>query len=168
MVLLQTFDNKSDPEPIVSTLTTDGGVIIADQVSDDLIDQISRELSPHFDAEGHKFRNDFNGYKTSRLGGILALSTTSQQLIAHSRVTEIADRVLKPHCVSYGLVAAPRLRYIQARKIKRCIETTTSIRSVFLKSNFRLVRCGHSTISRKTMGRRSSRPAVKTFDRFPT
>ena len=103
MVLLQTFDNKSDPEPIVRALTTDGGVIIADQVSDDLIDQISRELSPHFDAEGHKFRNDFNGYKTSRLGGILALSTTSQQLIAHSRVTEIADRVLKPHCASYRI-----------------------------------------------------------------
>ncbi|MCS5570624.1 MAG: hypothetical protein NZ768_09920, partial [Pseudomonadales bacterium] len=101
--MLQTFDNKSDPEPIVSALTTDGGVIIADQASDDLIDQISQELSPHFDVEGHKFQNDFNGYKTLRLGGILALSSTSQQLIAHPRVTEIADRVLKPHCASYRI-----------------------------------------------------------------
>ncbi len=103
MVLLQTYDNKSDPEPLVSALAKDGGVVIADLASEDLIDQISSELRPHFDVEGHKFQNDFNGYKTLRLGGILALSSASQQLIAHPRVMEIADHVLKPHCSNYRI-----------------------------------------------------------------
>ena len=103
MVLLQTFDNRSDTEPLVSALATDGGVVIADLASHDLIDQIARELRPHFDIEGHKFQNDFNGHKTLRLGGILALSSASQKLIAHPRVTEIADHVLKPHCANYRI-----------------------------------------------------------------
>ncbi len=103
MVLLKTFANTSDSEPLVAALMRDGGVIIANQVSDDLVDQISLELRPHFDLEGHKFQNDFNGYKTLRLGGILALSSTSQQLIAHPTVTKIADRILGPHCANYRI-----------------------------------------------------------------
>ena len=101
--MLKTFDNKSDSESVLSALMLDGSAIIADQVSDNLIDQISVELSPHFKVEGPKFQNEFNGYKTSRLGGILALSNSSQQLIAHPRVMEIADHVLKPHCANYRI-----------------------------------------------------------------
>lgn len=82
---------------------TDGGVIVANQVPDELADAVLGELRPHFDAEGHKFQNDFNGYKTLRLSGVLALSRASAELIAHPRVIEVADAVLKRHCVSYRI-----------------------------------------------------------------
>jgi len=47
-----------------------------------MVDMIAGELRPHFDDLGHKFQNDFNGYKTLQLGTILALSRASAELIA--------------------------------------------------------------------------------------
>ena len=101
--MLQTFDNKSDSGEIISALMKDGGVIVANQAQNDLINNVARELRCHFDEQGSKFQNDFNGYKTLRLGGILALSRASAELIAHPRVMDIADAVLKPHCSNYRI-----------------------------------------------------------------
>jgi len=101
--VLQTLNNQSASSEIVNALLRDGGVIVANQVEHDLIDAIAGELRPHFDDQGHKFQTDFNGYQTLRLGTILALSRTSAELIAHTRVMEIADAVLRPHCESYRI-----------------------------------------------------------------
>jgi len=101
--MLQTLDSQSDSESIVGALMSDGGVIVANQVSDDMIDTVASELRPHFDAQGHRFQNEFNGFKTLRLGAILGLSRASAELIAHPRVMEIADAVLHPHCESYRI-----------------------------------------------------------------
>ncbi len=101
--MLQTFDNNSNSDEIVEALCRDGGVIVANQAQDDLVDQVSGELRRHFDDQGHKFQNDFNGYKTLRLSGVLGLSHASAELIAHPRVMEIADAVLRPHCESYRI-----------------------------------------------------------------
>lgn len=81
----------------------DGGVIVADQAQHATINEVARELRPHFDEEGENFQNDFNGYKTLRLSGVLGISRTSAELIAHPRVMEIADAVLRPHCDSYRI-----------------------------------------------------------------
>ena len=94
--MLQTLDSQSDSEDIVRALMQDGGVIVADQAPDDLLDKIAGELRPHLDDQGIKFQNDFNGYSTLRLGAILGLYRASADLIAHSRVLEIADAVLLP------------------------------------------------------------------------
>ena len=101
--MLETFDKNSDSGEIVTALRRDGGAIVARQAPDELIDAIKSELRPHFETEGHKFKNDFNGYKTLRLGAILALSRASAELIAHQRVMEIADALLKPNCVNYRI-----------------------------------------------------------------
>ena len=101
--MLQTLGSQSDTESIVSALMQDGGVIVARQVQDDLIDKVAAELRPHFDDQGHRFQNDFNGYKTLRLGAILGLSRVSAELIAHPRVMDTADAVLRPHCDSYRI-----------------------------------------------------------------
>ena len=95
---LQTFNCCLDSGDIVAVLMRDGGVIIKNQVNHALIDEIVRELRPHFDDQGNRFQNDFNGYKTLRLSGILGLSRTSAELIAHPLVMEVADAVLRPHC----------------------------------------------------------------------
>ncbi|NQY65537.1 MAG: phytanoyl-CoA dioxygenase family protein [Alteromonadaceae bacterium] len=101
--MLQTLDNQSSSKDIVKVLMQDGGVIVSNQVSADLIDKVKTELRDPFDAEGSKFQNDFNGYKTLRLNGLLELSRTSAELIAHPRVMEIADAVLHRHCVNYRI-----------------------------------------------------------------
>ena len=101
--MLQTFDNKSDSGEIISALMRDGGVIVANQAQNDLIDNVANELRCQFDEQGNKFQNDFNGYKTLRLGRILALSRASAELIAHPRAMDIADAVLRPHCSNYRI-----------------------------------------------------------------
>ena len=101
--MLETFDKDADSSEILEALRRDGCAIVARQAPDELIDTIKSELRPHFDTEGHKFENDFNGYKTLRLGAILALSRSSAELIAHQRVMEIADALLKPNCVNYRI-----------------------------------------------------------------
>lgn len=101
--MVQTLDRESDSNDVVAALMGDGGVIVADQVSDDVIDRILENLRGPFDEQGHKFQNDFNGYTTLRLGGILGLSRASADLIAHPRVMEVADAVLKRHCSSYRI-----------------------------------------------------------------
>ena len=101
--MIQTFDRETDTASIVSALHADGGVIVANQADHELVDLVAAELRPHFDEQGHRFSNDFNGYKTLRLSGILELSRASAELIGHSRVMEIANAVLKPHCANYRI-----------------------------------------------------------------
>ena len=100
---LKTFANTADSDEIANALLQNGGVIVTQQVDNSVIDQIAKELRPHFDKYGAKFENDFNGYKTLRQSGILEISRTSADLIAHSRVMEIADAILLPHCTNYRI-----------------------------------------------------------------
>ena len=81
----------------------DGGVVVREQVTHAIIDGVARELRPHFDNQGERFQNDFNGYKTLRLSAILEISRASAELIAHSRVLAVADGVLGPHCSNYRI-----------------------------------------------------------------
>ena len=73
-----------------------------------LLKVIMDELRPHFDREGARFQNDFNGYQTLRLGALLGLAKHSADLIAHPQVLQVADAVLGPHyeCIRLGSTTA--------------------------------------------------------------
>ncbi len=100
---LQTFNATSETSAIVAALMQDGGAIVAEQAEHPVLDKVAKELRPHFDKQGRDFQNEFNGYKTLRLSGILGISRTAADLIAHPRVMEIADAVLRPNCVNYRI-----------------------------------------------------------------
>ncbi len=100
---IKSFHHQSDNQEIIDALRRDGGVIVENQVTTEVIDRVSSELRPHFDKIGHKFQNDFNGYRTLRLSGLLEISRSSAELIAHSRVMEIADAILLPNCTNYRI-----------------------------------------------------------------
>ena len=100
---LQTFTATSETSEIVAALVRDGGAIVAEQIQHPVIDEVAKELRPHFDKQGADFQNEFNGYKTLRLSGILGISRTSADLIAHPRVMEVADAILGPNCVNYRI-----------------------------------------------------------------
>ncbi len=93
----------ADPDLVAKTLLADGGVIVDSVVEPALLDRILDDFKDPFDEQGHKFANDFNGYKTRRLGGILGLSRSAAEILAHPLVTEVADRVLKRHCDTYRI-----------------------------------------------------------------
>lgn len=92
--------------PVSETLLADGAVIVENVVPDAVLKATLADLRGPFDEQGLKFTNDFNGYKTSRLSGLLALSRASAEIIAHPLVMDVADRVLKRHCTNYRIGSA--------------------------------------------------------------
>ena len=110
--MLQTFHAETSEEVVLEVLVRDGGVIVEGLAGDELLDRIRDELQPHFELEGAKFQNDFNGYKTRRLGAILALSRSSAELIAHPYVLSIADALLLQHCKCYRLGSATAIEIL--------------------------------------------------------
>ncbi len=92
--------------PVAETLLEDGAVIVERVIPDDVTRQTLADFRAPFDEQGLKFTNDFNGYKTRRLSGILALSRTSAEIIAHPLVMDVADTVLKRHCTNYRIGSA--------------------------------------------------------------
>lgn len=84
-------------------LLSDGAVIAESVLPEALLDRVLADLRAPFDEQGLKFTNDFNGYKTRRLGGILALSRAAADILAHPLVLGVADDVLLPHCENYRI-----------------------------------------------------------------
>lgn len=100
---LESFGAESPTDEIAEALARDGAVVLAKQVSAETADRVAGELRPYFDAEGTATQDDFNGYKTLRVGGILARSRSSAALIGDPRVLAVLDRVLLPHCLNYRI-----------------------------------------------------------------
>ena len=104
--MIKSFDSNTPSDIIAATLLKEGGVIVLNQADDDLMDKVSAELREPFDTEGRKSENDFNGYKTLRVGALLEVSRSSADLMAHPKSLEIADHILKRHCVNYRIGAS--------------------------------------------------------------
>lgn len=101
--MLQRFNNDADPADIAKALTVDGGVIVERLTTDETIAEILKDFRPQYEKEGDKFSNDFNGYKTLRLGAVLGFSRRSADLIAHPLVMSVADKVLLSNAESYRI-----------------------------------------------------------------
>ena len=99
--MIQRLEANSDR--VSATLLKDGAVIVEEAINSDVIDAVLDELKGPFDEQGLKFSNDFNGYKTRRLGGILGLSVSSAKILAHPFIISVADYVLKRHCTNYRI-----------------------------------------------------------------
>jgi ectoine hydroxylase-related dioxygenase (phytanoyl-CoA dioxygenase family) len=103
MATLEILPADAPVAAVTAALNRDGGVIVSKVADAELVDRIATELAPHHLAEGDKFHNDFNGYRTRRLSAILAISRSAAELIAHPRVLAVADAVLGPHCENYRI-----------------------------------------------------------------
>ncbi len=94
---------SADPAVAAEVLMRDGAVIIENVVSSDVVGRVLDDFKAPFDEQGHKFSNEFNGFKTRRLGGILGHSRNAADILAHSLVTGVAEHVLKPNCETYRI-----------------------------------------------------------------
>jgi ectoine hydroxylase-related dioxygenase (phytanoyl-CoA dioxygenase family) len=100
---LQYFDSDVDTADIIKALQRDGAAIVRNQVGPEVTDAILTDLRKPFDEIGKFDESDFNGYKTLRVSGILGISPTSAELVAHPRVIEVADAILLEHCLNYRI-----------------------------------------------------------------
>jgi ectoine hydroxylase-related dioxygenase (phytanoyl-CoA dioxygenase family) len=94
---------------IIATIETDGGVIVSDFLSPDLLRRLQAELRPYVEdhAAGSKEPLPgwqlFHGARTKRFCGLAAKSPAFVQLLLDARLKEYADHFLLPNCGSYWL-----------------------------------------------------------------
>ena len=100
---LKYFDASADTADVITALQDDGAAVVNSVVDSKVVDAILGELRTPFDEVGRCDESDFNGYKTLRVSGILAISPTSAELVAHPRVMEVADGILLAHCINYRI-----------------------------------------------------------------
>ncbi len=86
---------------IAQALRRDGGVIVDDLASDELLDSFFAEMAPWVERTGVG-SDDFAGRNTRRTGGLLARSRTAQDLVMHPTVLATCDDFLG-HVTSYQL-----------------------------------------------------------------
>jgi ectoine hydroxylase-related dioxygenase (phytanoyl-CoA dioxygenase family) len=82
----------------LAAIERDGYVVIERAVGPDVLDAIRTELAPYLDggAAAYRGRNDFEGFTTNRVYGLLAKSPTEAALVTHPRVLAILDSLLLP------------------------------------------------------------------------
>lgn len=101
MTGLPRFASPADTDGVLGALAETGAAVVESVIPRDLCDAIKAEFRPHLDREGLDSAGDFNGYKTLRIGAILAKSRAVLPLLTHPLVLAMADRFLLPHCLNY-------------------------------------------------------------------
>jgi hypothetical protein len=102
-MLVDSFDANASPAAVVDVLRRDGGVIVRDLATANLIDACAAELRSSLDEFDEGQRTDFSGSKTLRCGGVLRYAPSCAELIAHSMVLDVADAILLPSCAEYQI-----------------------------------------------------------------
>ncbi|MFT3727877.1 MAG: phytanoyl-CoA dioxygenase family protein [Terricaulis sp.] len=98
------------PETDLAALKRDGYVVLRDLLNERQVEMLAGELE-HWLARTPRCEGDFYGWKTTRVGGLLAKAPMVQHLALHWRVLAIAEALLKPNCdcIQLNLTQAARV-----------------------------------------------------------
>ena len=89
-------------EEALKIIDQDAAVIIDDVIADAEIDKILNELNP-FIKGNLKGADEFTGFKTTRVGALIARSHGCRDLAMHTKINALASQFLEPHCDNYQL-----------------------------------------------------------------
>ena len=89
-------------EEILQILDDDAGLIIDNFLDEDGLERIKSDLKPYLKVTKNG-QDEFTGYKTKRVGALMARSKTCQDLALDPFINQMADSFLGPHCESYQL-----------------------------------------------------------------
>ena len=89
-------------EEILQILDDDAGLIIDNFLDEDGLERIKNDLKPYLEVTKNG-QDEFTGYKTKRVGALMARSKTCQDLALNTFINQMADSFLGPHCESYQL-----------------------------------------------------------------
>jgi ectoine hydroxylase-related dioxygenase (phytanoyl-CoA dioxygenase family) len=91
-----TTDQLTDTTADLAALDRDGYVVIERAVDAEVLRAIRDELGPWLDDAAHRGRNDFEGFDTNRVYGLLAKVPSEAALVLHPRVLAVLDALLLP------------------------------------------------------------------------
>ena len=102
MASLKHLNSNASVDEILSVLHDDAGLIIDNLIDQDQVERISADLNPYLkiDAFG---RDEFTGFKTKRVGALIARSEACQELALHNKINEVSKQYLEPHGDGYQL-----------------------------------------------------------------
>lgn len=97
-------------EADVAALEHDGYLILEDVLNEHETKRLADELEPWLE-KTPRCEGDFYGWKTTRVGGLLAKAATVQHMVMAPRILAIAEALLKPSCdfVQLNLTQATRV-----------------------------------------------------------
>lgn len=91
--MLQRFKPTDPHDAIAAAVKEEGGAIIDQLVSGEVMDRLQREVEPWLDRVPFG-SGDAAGVRTRRLGGLVARSATARELITHPSILEIVRSVV--------------------------------------------------------------------------
>ena len=109
--VLQVLDTKHNPlNEILVVLAQDGGVIVHNMLSTQVVANLLSELAPQSETSqvgpksDNKNVNHFWGQQTKRFTRLAQRSQTfADEVLVHPTLIGIADELLKPYCASYWM-----------------------------------------------------------------
>lgn len=93
---------STTPDSICSAIDEDGGVIVDGLLGAETLASLEAELRPYLEACANG-TNAFAGFKTKRIGALIARSPTSRSLATHPLVTAASSQYLAPYCDHHQL-----------------------------------------------------------------
>ena len=100
---LEYFQSDATDKEVVAALERDGACVVLNQVPAEILDAVNADFRAPFDELGRFEEDDFSGYKTLRIAGILGISHAAADLVEHPRVLAVADAVLLRNCENYRI-----------------------------------------------------------------
>jgi ectoine hydroxylase-related dioxygenase (phytanoyl-CoA dioxygenase family) len=100
---LEYFQADAVDQKVVAALERDGACVVLNQASAKTIDAVKADFRAPFDQLGRLDEDDFNGYRTLRIAGILGISHAAADLVEHPRVLAVADALLLGNCTNYRI-----------------------------------------------------------------
>ena len=102
MAELVYLQNTSTAEDIIEVLNNDAGVIIDGLIDQKEVNLLNKDLAPYLknDVFG---RDEFTGFKTKRIGALIARSEACRNLAMQPLVNEVSEKYLSPFCDGYQL-----------------------------------------------------------------
>lgn len=92
-VRLNTHEASTTPEKAISCIECDGGVIIEDLISQELAEQIKKDLKPHFDQDIPD-KYGFFPATTQRATGLLGISDSCVELACNPFYIGVANALV--------------------------------------------------------------------------
>tara|TARA_S200000501_G_scaffold351856_1_gene370160 strand:- start:872 stop:1765 length:894 start_codon:yes stop_codon:yes gene_type:complete len=102
MATLKHLNSDCSIDEILSLLDSDAGLIIDNLMSSDEIDNLNSELSPYLETDSYG-RDDFTGFKTKRIGALIARSDSCRKLALNEKINQVSKEYLEPYGDGYQL-----------------------------------------------------------------
>ena len=93
---------NSSIEEILEVIEQDAGVIIDNLLDKNQLKKISEDLKPYL-VKTKEGQDDFTGFKTKRVGALMARSAECQNLALNPIINEVSKLFFEPHSDGYQL-----------------------------------------------------------------